>query len=407
MKNLFSALLAFVMSILSLFPCFDKDEPSQGEIVVDNTGANVVGVYNEENAKYSLNIDAGDEIHDISDLLFGAFFEDINFAADGGLYAEMVVNRSFEFTEYAEKDNLYRWDAVNGANISVGNDNAHSLNENNPHYLVLKGNALGQSGVENRGFLDGMSIVAGEKYNVSFYAKGEYSGKIYVNLAVNGQVVGATSVEAITDEWTKYTAEITANTTAHQGVTLQVLVDDGEVYLDMISLFPEDTYKNRENGLRADMCKLLEEMQPKFLRFPGGCITEGYDEKSAYNWKDSIGTGSNGLPLLFNGKYGDVATRKQGVNLWTNIDMTEDPLPCYMSYGLGFFEYFQLAEDIGAIGVPVLNCGLFCQARGRGPVDINSDEFKQYVQDMHDLVEFCRGDETTTWGKVRIDLGRT
>ena len=407
MKILFSALLAFVMSILSLFPCFDKDEPSQGEIVVDNTGANVVGVYNEENAKYSLNIDAGDEIHDISDLLFGAFFEDINFAADGGLYAEMVVNRSFEYTEYAEKDNLYRWDVVNGANISVGNDTAHSLNENNSHYLVLKGNALGKSGVENRGFLDGMSIVAGEKYNISFYAKGEYSGKIYVNLAVNGQVVGSTSVEAITDEWTKYTAEITANTTAHQGVTLQVLVDDGEVYLDMISLFPEDTYKNRENGLRADMCKLLEEMQPKFLRFPGGCITEGYDEKSAYNWKDSIGTGSNGLPLLFNGKYGDVATRKQGVNLWTNIDMTEDPLPCYMSYGLGFFEYFQLAEDIGAIGVPVLNCGLFCQARGRGPVDINSDEFKQYVQDMHDLVEFCRGDETTTWGKVRIDLGRT
>ena len=137
MKNLFSALLAFVMSILSLFPCFDKDEPSQGEIVVDNTGANVVGVYNEENAKYSLNIDAGDEIHDISDLLFGAFFEDINFAADGGLYAEMVVNRSFEYTEYAEKDNLYRWDVVNGANISVGNDNGcdnlHFLIDNNKH----------------------------------------------------------------------------------------------------------------------------------------------------------------------------------------------------------------------------------------------------------------------------------
>ncbi len=404
MKSIISTLLAFVMAVLSIFPCFKKDEP-QGEIVVNNTGANEVGAYNVDNAKYSLNIDADDEIHDISDLLFGAFFEDINFAADGGLYAEMVVNRSFEYLEYAENDNLYRWDTVNGAIVSVEDDGAHSLNENNPHYLVLEGNALEKSGVENRGFLDGMSIVAGKNYNLSFYAKGEYSGKIYVNLAVNGTVVGTTCVENITDEWTKYSAVITPDTTAHEGVTLQVLLDDGTVYFDMISLFPEDTYKNRENGLREDMCILLEEMQPKFLRFPGGCITEGYDENSAYSWKDSVGTGSNGLPLEFNGKYGDVAARKQGVNLWTNIDMTEDPLPCFMTYGLGFFEYFQLAEDIGAVGVPVLNCGLFCQARGRGPVALDSDEFKQYVQDMHDLVEFCRGDETTTWGKVRIDLG--
>ena len=404
MKSIISTLLAFVMAVLSIFPCFKEDEP-QGEIVVNNTGANEVGAYNVDNAKYSLNIDAGDEIHDISDLLFGAFFEDINFAADGGLYAEMVVNRSFEYLEYAENDNLYRWDIVNGAIVSVEDDGAHSLNENNPHYLVLEGNALEKSGVENRGFLDGMSIVAGKNYNLSFYAKGEYSGKIYVNLAVNGTVVGTTCVENITNEWTKYSAVITPDTTAHEGVTLQVLLDDGTVYFDMISLFPEDTYKNRENGLRADMCILLEEMQPKFLRFPGGCITEGYDENSAYSWKDSVGTGSNGLPLEFNGKYGDVAARKQGVNLWTNIDMTEDPLPCFMTYGLGFFEYFQLAEDIGAVGVPVLNCGLFCQARGRGPVALDSDEFKQYVQDMHDLVEFCRGDETTTWGKVRIDLG--
>lgn len=408
MKNIISVILALLMSILSLFPGFDNggEEPPK-EIIVDNTGANSVTDYNAENAKYALNIDAGDEIHDISDLLFGAFFEDINFAADGGLYAEMVVNRSFEYKEYAENDNLYRWDVVNGAEIFVGNDATHSLNENNPHYLVVKNTSLELNGVENRGFLDGMSIEAGKSYKASFYAKGEYAGKIHVNLAVNGTVVSSACVENITSAWQKYNVTLTPDITAHEGVTLQVLVEGGEVYFDMISLFPEDTYKNRENGLRADMCKLLEEMQPKFLRFPGGCITEGYDEATAYNWKDSVGTGSNGLPLEFNGKFGDVATRKQGVNLWTNIDMTEDPLPCFMSYGLGFFEYFQLAEDIGAIGVPVLNCGLFCQARGRGPVDVNSDEFKQYVQDMHDLVEFCRGDETTTWGKVRVDLGRT
>ena len=128
MKNIISVILALLMSILSLFPGFDNggEEPPK-EIIVDNTGANSVTDYNAENAKYALNIDAGDEIHDISDLLFGAFFEDINFAADGGLYAEMVVNRSFEYKEYAENDNLYRWDVVNGAEIFVGNDATHSL----------------------------------------------------------------------------------------------------------------------------------------------------------------------------------------------------------------------------------------------------------------------------------------
>ncbi len=378
------------------------------EIVVDNTGANTVTDYNKEGA-YTLNIDAGDEIHDISDLLFGAFFEDINFAADGGLYAEKVVNRSFEYDYHAQDDGLYRWSSVNGAKLKVDYLPNHSLNENNPHYLIVNNATDGAAGVENKGFLDGMSINAGENYNMSFYAKSKkgYTGNFYVNLVVDGKVVASDIIPAISNEWTKYSTTLTPDVTAHQNVTLQVLIDNGEAYFDMISLFPENTYKNRENGLRADMCQLLEELEPKFLRFPGGCIIEGYDYATAYNWKDSIGTGKNGLPLEFNGTYGDVATRKQGTNLWTNIDLTDDTLPCFMSYGLGFFEYFQLAEDIGAIGVPVLNAGLYCQARGKGALSMDSAEFKQYVQDMHDLVEFCRGDENTTWGKVRVSLGRT
>lgn len=376
------------------------------EIVVDNTGANTVSHY-DTNGAYSLNIDAGDEIHDISDLLFGAFFEDINFAADGGLYAEMVVNRSFEYNHIAQDDELYRWTAVNGTKLKVDYLPNHSLNENNPHYLIINNASDGKAGVENLGFLDGMSIENGENYNLSFYAKSKkgYEGNFYVNLAVDGQIVANTVIPATSNDWTKYTATLTPNTTAHSKVTLQMLIDNGEAYFDMISLFPEKTYKNRENGLRADMCKLLEELQPKFLRFPGGCITEGYDDSTAYSWKDSVGTGENGLPLEFNGKYGDVATRKQGVNLWTNAELTDDPLPSYMSYGLGFFEYFQLAEDIGAIGVPVISAGHYCQGRGKGAISMDSAEFKQYVQDMHDLIEFCRGDESTTWGKVRVDLG--
>ena len=410
MKNVFKyskIVLSIVLVVTLLASCTPKspdtpDTQSQ-EIVLDNTNANVVSSYNTDGA-YTLNIDAGDEIHDISDLLFGVFFEDINFAADGGLYAEMVANRSFEFTALAQDDALYRWNSVNNAEISVKSDKKHSLNENNPNYLVIEGNGE-KSGIENRGFLDGMSIVEGKTYNASLYAKGEYNGKVYVNLAVDGKVIATDYIDNISSKWQKYTFTLNSSVTANKGVTLQVLTDGGEVYFDMISLFPEDTYKNRENGLRADMCQLLEELQPSFLRFPGGCVIEGYDMNSAYDWKDSIGVNENGDPLLFNGKYGDVAVRSQGVSIWTNMSTTDDLFPSFFSYGLGFFEYFQLAEDIGAVGVPVLNCGLYCQARGKGPVDMESDEFKKYIQDMLDLVEFCRGGVNTKWGKVRASLG--
>ncbi|MBQ2974016.1 MAG: hypothetical protein IJE19_06650 [Clostridia bacterium] len=373
----------------------------------DKPDANTVTAYSTGEADYSLNIDAGDEIHDISDLLFGIFFEDINFAADGGLYAEMVANRSFEYTELALNDSLYAWSAVNDADMSVTNNKSTSLNENNPSYLVLTNENETPSGIENRGFLDGMSVKENAKYNFSVYAKGldGYAGKLYIRLCIGEKTVGDAAVESVSSEWQKYNLTLTCAETAHENVTLQVLADKGSVALDMISLFPEDTFKGRENGMRKDLGEMLEALEPKFLRFPGGCIIEGNDCESAYNWKDSIATGKDGLPLEFSGGYGDVAARKQGVNLWTNFAATDDPNPCFMSYGLGFFEYFQLAEDIGAIGVPVINCGLYCQMRGRGPVDMESDEFAQYVQDMHDLVEFCRGDENTTWGKVRVSLG--
>lgn len=401
LKKAFAAVTAAIMSLTS--GALGENEPAK-----ERPAENSVTAYSTENADYALNIDAGDEIHDISDLLFGIFFEDINFAADGGLYAEMVANRSFEFTELAAGDALYGWSAVNGAGVEVKvDDKANALNENNTNYLVLTNNSESPAGVANRGFLDGISVESGKKYNFSVYAKGAdgYVGKLYVRLAVGDKVVAQTEIENISGEWAKYSAELVSNETAHQNVTLQVLADKGGVMLDMVSLFPDDTFKGRENGMRKDLGEMLEELEPKFLRFPGGCIIEGYDYETAYNWKDSIATGSNGLPLEFGGGYGDVAARKQGTNLWTNIAATDDPYPCFMTYGLGFYEYFQLAEDIGAVGVPVINCGLYCQMRGRGPVDTDSDEFRQYVQDMHDLVEFCRGDVNSTWGKVRASLG--
>lgn len=405
LRSAIATIMAFFMSIPG-FICGGNNEDA------NTVPENSVFSYNEEEADYKLSVNTEKEIRDISDLLFGIFFEDINFAADGGLYAEKVVNRSFEYTDIAENDQLYGWKTVGEAVNSVTeNDAKNYLNENNVNFLVMKNTSSERAGIENRGFLDGMSVAENEAYNVSFYAKAPsgYGGKIIVRLCVNGEVLAEKSIDMIKSSsmWHKYELTLTSPVSAFEGVTLQVLIDKGEVWFDMISLFPENTFKGRENGLRNDLGIMLEELQPKFLRFPGGCIIEGYDDDTAYDWKDSIGVDENRKPLLFNSTYGDVAARKQGINLWTNIAATDDPLPCFMSYGLGFYEYFLLAEDIGAVGVPVLNCGLFCQMRGRGPVEMYTPEFQRYIDDMFDLIEFCRGDENTTWGKVRAAMGHS
>ncbi len=403
MKKLLSIFLTLTLAV-SITACSAK--PAEIETTPEN--ANIVSAYNPEAADYKLGIDAAQSVHGISDMLYGIFFEDINFAADGGLYAEMVANRSFEFTELAKDDQLYHWRTVGeaSADVKIG-DTENALNENNTNYLVLTNGTDELSGIENIGFLEGMAVKEGEKYNFSAYLKAldGYSGRAVVRLTADGKTVAEGEIPEITDKWEKYSLELNSDKTASEEVTLQVLIEKGSVAADMVSLFPENTFKNRGNGMRADLAQLLAELKPKFLRFPGGCVIEGFDVETAYSWKDSIGVGRDGLPLLFNGKYGDVAARKQGVDLWTDIKATDDEWPSFMSYGLGFFEFFQLSEDIGAVGVPVLNAGLYCQGRDGKAVDMSTPEFRAYVQDMLDLVEFCRGDESTTWGKVRVSLG--
>ena len=398
-KKVIATVMAFLLSLG--FSCGGNGN-SSGEAVRGEV--NTVTAY-DENADYKLGIDAGNEIHDISELLYGIFFEDINFAADGGLYAEKVINRSFEYGKLAADDELHGWSRVGDADIKVEiGDKVGGLNANNTNYLVITNTTSEPSGVQNRGFLDGMAIEKDGKYYFSVYAKDMKGGSadLTVNLVAEGKIAATGKIADLGTEWTKYELELISDTAATSNVYLQVLSDCSKVAVDMVSLFPE-TYKG--HGMRMDLATKLAELEPSFLRFPGGCVIEGYDENTAYNWKDSIGVGEDGLPLEFNGTYGDVATRRYGINLWTDVNATEDPLPCYMSYGLGFFEFFQLAEDIGAVGVPVINCGLYCQMRGMGPVDMYTPEFEQYLQDMVDLVEFCRGDETTTWGKVRASLG--
>lgn len=378
-----------------------------GEIAdgIQRGEVNTATEYDVANSDYALSIDASDEVHDISELLYGIFFEDINFAADGGLYAEKVINRSFEYGKLAADDELHGWSKVGEPMIEVvKGDKAGGLNENNTNYLVITNTTNGNAGVQNRGFLDGMAIEENGKYFFSVYAKDLKGGEadLTVNLVADGKIAATGKIADIGTKWQKYELTLVSDVKATSNVYLQVLTDCSKVAIDMVSLFPE-TYKG--HGMRTDLAEKLAELEPKFLRFPGGCVIEGYDKETAYNWKDSIGVGSDGLPLEFEGRYGDIAARSYGINLWTDVAATEDPLPCYMSYGLGFFEYFQLAEDIGAVGVPVLNCGLYCQMRGKGPVDMYTPEFEQYLQDMVDLVEFCRGDETTVWGKVRASLG--
>lgn len=373
--------------------------------------AGTVSAYDTTKTNYTLNIDSAVKVHDISDMLYGIFFEDINFAADGGLYAEMVQNRSFEFTKLAANNEKHSWSNVGkGTSTVVKDDNTGSLNVNNPNYMLLENTSDAPAGIANAGFLDGMSVTKDAKYNFSIWAKGldGYTGPLHVSITKGKTVIASGDIPAMTSEWKKYELTLAANTTAHSGVKLAVTIDSGKAAIDMVSLFPQETYKGRANGLRKDLAEKLEALEPSFLRFPGGCVVEGATIDLAYDWKDSIGVGPDGEPLEFNGTLGDVAARKQGQNIWTNENTTTDPYPSFMSYGLGFYEYFQLAEDIGAIGVPVLNCGMCCmgQSNGAGPA-MNTEEFQQYIQDALDLVEFCRGDATTKWGAVRAALGHS
>lgn len=391
-------------------PYIDTETPAPTkEPVIYGTGGEM-SAYNKEKSNHALNIDASVKVHDISSLLYGIFIEDINFAADGGLYAEMVQNRSFEFTNLAAGNEKHAWSDIGDVKAEViKNDKTGCLNANNSNYIVVSNQSDANAGIANTGFLDGMAVNEGASYKFSVYAKGidGYTGSINVDIMDGDKPVASGSTGAVTSEWKKYEVTLKSAVTKHTDISLRLTIPKGKVALDMVSLFPEDTFKGRKNGLRKDLAEKLEALKPAFLHFPGGCVAEGDTLELAYNWKDSIGTGPDGEPLKFNGTYGDVAARKQGQNIWTDERKTNDKNPSYMSYGLGFYEYFQLAEDIGAIGVPVVNCGIRCMIahpNDPGPA-IGTPEFNQYIQDALDLVEFCRGDASTKWGAVRIAMG--
>lgn len=324
---------------------------------------------------YTVNIDASDRSKKISDTMWGLFFEDINSAADGGLYAEMVQNRSFEM-----EDSDYSWKILSQHSKvqSTG-----GMNENNPHYMAL----VPDESIENDGYM-GMSIKAGEKYKFSMYVMSGNSPSEFA-VSLGGETITVKSEKAEDGKWQKLEGVIIPKETTDKAVLRIKNVGTPCSYIDVISLIPEDTYKG--HGLRKDLMEALEAMHSKFLRFPGGCAVEGQTMDEAWNWKDTIG---------------DVSERKEMINIW-NPSATE---PYMMTYGLGFYEYFQMCEDLGMEPVPILNCGMACQVRSGSATDeehlVPMDKLQPYIDDALDLIAFTNGtDETNEWTKKRIEMG--
>ena len=326
----------------------------------------------------------------ISKTMFGIFFEDINFAADGGLYPELVKNRSFEFQEP-----LTGWHEVlgfssKGLDTPKGEMGVHAedpLNQSNPHYLRVRVYEPGYS-FYNTGFRS-IGVESGAEYRFAAYVRSGGPKSIRATITdENGHELGSGKLEGFDGNWKHYETVIRANAT-EQHARLNLIVDDkGSLDLDMVSLFPVDTWKNRQNGLRKDLVQLLYDLHPGFLRFPGGCIVEGRLLTTRYRWKTTVG---------------DIAQRKTIINRWNN-EFDQRPAPDYFqSFGLGFYEYFQLAEDIGAEPLPILNCGMACQFNSSETAAL--DQLDEYVHDALDLIDFANGPITSPWGKLRAQMG--
>ena len=351
----------------------------------------------------------------ISPDLFGIFFEDINYAADGGLYAELIQNRSFDYqaTEQLTWNPLTAWELTTrgGGEGVLAIDAADPIHPNNPNYLVLQVREPGDGvGVVNTGF-DGIPVKAGESYNLSLFAKQLYLGDrwrptagpagatppppvpqhegkrppLIVRLeSKDGETLGEASLELPAREWTRLTATLTASRT-DDAARLVVLANvKSGLAFDMISLFPKKTFHGRPNGLRADLAQVIADLKPHFVRFPGGCLVHGNGLGNTYQWKNTIGP---------------IEQRKGQADLWGY----------HQSVGLGYFEFFEFCEDIGAKPLPVVSAGVSCQnsgrSRGTGQQGFSLEEMPAYIQDILDLIEYANAPASSTWGAKRAAAG--
>ncbi|MDN5289388.1 MAG: alpha-L-arabinofuranosidase [Mucilaginibacter sp.] len=350
------------------------------------TGAFTVAHGQSKNTNYT--ITANQEKAHILSTMYGIFFEDINMAADGGVYAELVKNRSFEFAEPLAAWTEQKKDGGEGT-IEVINRSAER--PENPHIIKVNVKSdAGYYGLSNEGFR-GMGIKKDEEYSFSLYARQESETNVKLSIELHGAdgaLIGNAELTPTDKEWKRYNVKFKATATVQKAQLYVWLSGKGIIDMDMISLFPEHTWKNRPGGLRADLVQKLDDMKPGFLRFPGGCIVEGRELNNRYQWKKSIG---------------DIDKRENIINRW-NTEFKHRLTPdYYQTFGLGFMEYFLTAEDIGASPLPILNCGMACQYNTAEMVDVK--DLDPYVQDALDLIEFANGDASTKWGKLRTDLG--
>lgn len=321
----------------------------------------------------------------IQPTMYGVFFEDINFGADGGLYAELIKNRSFEF-EYP----FTGWTPF--GDVSIRSDKP--CFDRNPHYArLINRKQLTGTGLINEGF-KGIGIKTNEKYDLSFYARTLKNETMKLKIEMvsdKNDIIESKEVSINSKSWNKYMITFAPMQTCSKSSIRITMLTTGVLDIEHISLFPQETFNNRSNGLRKDLAMALKDLKPGVFRFPGGCIVEGTDLSTRYQWKNTIGL---------------VENRPININRW-NYTFSHKKFPdYYQSYGLGFYEYFVLSEDIGAEPLPVLNCGLSCQYENNDPnQNCPVDKLEPYIEDALDLIEFANGPITSTWGKIRADMG--
>lgn len=337
----------------------------------------------------------------ISPDLFGIFYEDISYAADGGLYAELLQNRSFEYSP-SDKDNwsnesnwqpLTAWefetDGFGYGSLSI--ETKSPIHSNNPHYVVVEIEEEGKEGIGliNHGY-DGITVKAGETYNFSAFLKPLTKDPFEIVVQLrdeNGKKIAVDSFSTNSTNWKNYKRTLTASAASNQASLVILIKTKGKLALDMISLFPQKTFKNRPNGMRDDLAQVIADLHPKFMRFPGGCVVHGDGLGNMYRWQNTIG------PL---------EERVEIRNIWGYRQ----------SMGLGYFEYFQFCEDIGAKPVPVVAAGVSCQNSGgtwRIPETSQKcfplEDMDAYIQEVLDLVEYANGSATSKFGSKRAEAG--
>jgi alpha-L-arabinofuranosidase len=343
----------------------------------------------------TVTVQAGAPGKAISPDLVGVFFEDLSYAADGGLYAELIQNRSFDYSaaDRPEWTPLTAWQLVQreGAQGSATTETAQPLNPINSSYAVLTVEKPGAGvGLQNDGF-GGIAVKAGDRYNLSLFARqlAGSVGPLTVRLETKaGALLAETRLPAPSADWKKTSAVLAPSTTDAAARLVVLATGAGKVALDMVSLFPEKTFHNRPNGLRTDLAQAIADLKPKFMRFPGGCLVHGDGLDNIYQWKETIGP---------------IEQRKPQPNIWRY----------HQSKGLGYFEYFQFCEDIGAKPLPVVAAGVCCQNSnflvsrkyGIGQLGLPMEKMPAYVQDVLDLIEYANGPVTSTWGAKRAAAG--